>query len=199
MPGVPGRGSRFAGVENRVLQRRAHDEASARVQSTIRERSLQHTGLITGGAESVPPLDRTASAPDLPLRVSRRSRSLATLHSRPDAAEPYRPSVITAWSRGSMHHRHVAAAARCGQGAAPARRSLGEGGQLEKRTVGVPAAFAEFRHRPSVHPAADPDPRKSSATPQRKRASSDPRRRCVFPPVRPRRRGSEVPVVRHTR
>src|SRR5215210_2030269 len=62
MPGVPGRGSRFAGVENRVLRRLAHDEASARVHSTICERSLQHKRRINGGAEWVPPLDRTSGA-----------------------------------------------------------------------------------------------------------------------------------------
>jgi hypothetical protein len=79
--GAQARGSRFAGVENRILQRPAHDEAPARVQSTSRERSLQLTDRIRAGAESVPTLDRTACGSDLPLRVSRRSRSLATLHS----------------------------------------------------------------------------------------------------------------------
>ena len=94
MPGVPGRGSRFAGVENRVLRRLAHDEASARVQSTSRERSLQHKRRINGGAEWVPPLDRTACEPDLPLRVSRRSRSRATRHSRHDAGNGLRRPVL---------------------------------------------------------------------------------------------------------
>ena len=95
MPGVQGRGSRFAGVENRGLQRLTHDEASSRVQSTACERSLHHKGRINGVAEWVPPLGGTAYEPDLPLRVSRRSRSLATLHSQPDAAERGEPTFGT--------------------------------------------------------------------------------------------------------
>ena len=98
MSEVQGRGSRFAGVENPGLQRPTDDEAPARVQSMGRERSLQQEGRINGGAEWVPPLDRTAYGPDLPLRVSRRSRSLATLHSQHDAAGRAEPT-------GCLHRR----------------------------------------------------------------------------------------------
>ena len=137
------RGSRFAGVENRVLQRLAHGEAPARVQSTIRERSLQHAGRIIGGAESVPPLDRTAYGPDLPLRVSRRSRSLAILHSRHDAAERNEPigSVLRVAGRGaegiSGLRRDAARAQRL------RAEVLVKAGQLENRT----AAPSEPRNR----------------------------------------------------
>ena len=147
MAGVQGRGSRFAGVENRVLQRLTHDEASARVQSTVGERSLQHAGRIIGGAESVPPLDRTACGPDLPLRVSRRSRSLAILHSRHDAAERSEPidSVLSV--------ARVAAVKACrGGGAMRPGRSV----SAKNAPQAVRAAFAGIRHGSGCPPGRRP-------------------------------------------
>ena len=199
MPGVPGRGSRFAGVENRVLRRLAHDEASARVHSTSRERSLQQKRRVNGGAEWVPPLDRTACEPDLPLRVSRRSRSRATRHSRHDAGNGLRrPVPIPANQRApksnvfGLKRSHpcdrgldlaswvtsfssVMSEARCDAGSA--RR------QLEKRPVGVPiGGGAAFVPGASQHLVIQTIPYRPSDHPSRSRIVSH-RRRVVFPRV----------------
>ena len=90
--------------------------------------------------------------------------------------------------------REAPKARRC-RGAMRPGRSVGS----KNAPQAVRSAFAGIRHRRWVHPAADPDPRKSFGPPQRTRAARDTRRRCVFPPVRPRRRGADVPLARSTR
>ena len=175
MPEVQGRGSRFAGVENRGLQRLTHDEASARVHSTSRERSLQHKGRINGGAEWVPPLDRTACEPDLPLRVSRRSRSRATRHFRHDAGnELRRPVLIPANQRAPtstcsgyeavaslqsrlgpdelvhvIRQRHVRGSVRCGQRETSARKTAC------RRPAAEPSPEGRFSARRPRHRVSD--------------------------------------------
>jgi hypothetical protein len=54
------------------------------------------------------------------------------------------------------------------------------------------AAEAPFRHRQSEQPVSPTDCALTLGTPEPKRASSDTRRRHIFPRVGPRRRGADV-------